>query len=462
MKDGKKVVITYGTYDLFHFGHENLLRRAKELGDYLIVGVTSDNFDKARGKLNVAQPFSVRMRAVEDTGIPDLVISEEYQGQKIDDIRKYGVDIFAIGSDWEGKFDHLKRYCDVVYLPRTEGVSSTELRAESSKTLRMGIVGCDYIAARMVREAAHVAGVEISGYYAPVAQVDGFFQNSGLQKFDSQNALFETSDAVYISVAPNKRASVIENALAAGKHVLCEGPMFLSLDAANEAFTLAEQCGLTLMEANKTLYFPAFERLRLLLESGVIGEIKDIRASYSHVFDSLDKNDKYQGCFYDMAHYILLPALSFLGNDFKDARLVCAYEGSFCTWTKVDLLYKCASASLSVGRGIKTEGDMVITGTNGYIYVPAPWWKLDYFEIRSEDLRDTKKHYYACVGEGQRYELMEFARLVRDGKDAYPATQSKDDILALTSLVERFDKGEVLRLEQGEYAFGGGESITDR
>ena len=130
MHDGKKVVITYGTYDLLHFGHIRLLERAKALGDYLIVGITSDAFDRDRGKLNVFQPLSDRMNAVIATGIPDKVVVEEFQGQKISDIQKYGVDIFAIGSDWEGKFDFLKKYCDVVYLERTRGVSSTELRAE--------------------------------------------------------------------------------------------------------------------------------------------------------------------------------------------------------------------------------------------------------------------------------------------------------------------------------------------
>ena len=122
-------VITYGTYDLLHYGHIRLLERAKALGDYLIVGVTSDDFDRGRGKINVQQTLMERVKAVKDTGIADQVIVEEYEGQKIDDIRRYGVDIFAVGSDWEGKFDYLNSYCKVVYLPRTEGVSSSEINA---------------------------------------------------------------------------------------------------------------------------------------------------------------------------------------------------------------------------------------------------------------------------------------------------------------------------------------------
>lgn len=116
-------VITYGTFDLLHQGHINLLRRAKELGDYLIVGVTSDSFDKGRGKLNVRNNVLERVEAVNETGYADEIIIEDYLGQKIDDIQKYDVDIFAIGSDWEGLFDYLKEFCNVVYLPRTEGIS---------------------------------------------------------------------------------------------------------------------------------------------------------------------------------------------------------------------------------------------------------------------------------------------------------------------------------------------------
>lgn len=133
-------VITYGTYDLLHYGHIKLLERAKALGDYLIVGVTADDFDKIRGKINVQQSLMERIEAVRATGLADKIIVEEYEGQKIDDIRRYGVDIFTVGSDWVGKFDYLNDYCKVVYLPRTEGISSSEIRAEKRK-IRLGLVG---------------------------------------------------------------------------------------------------------------------------------------------------------------------------------------------------------------------------------------------------------------------------------------------------------------------------------
>ena len=133
-------VITYGTYDMLHYGHVRLLERAKALGDYLIVGVTSDDFDRQRGKINVQQSLEERIAAVQKTGIADKIIVEEYEGQKIDDIKKYGIDIFTVGSDWRGYFDYLNEYCKVVYLDRTAGVSSTEIRTQSHH-VKFGILG---------------------------------------------------------------------------------------------------------------------------------------------------------------------------------------------------------------------------------------------------------------------------------------------------------------------------------
>ena len=133
-------VITYGTYDLLHYGHIKLLERAKALGDYLVVGVTSENYDRSRGKLLVQQSLSERIEAVKATGLADEIIIEEYDGQKIDDIKKYGIDIFTVGSDWKGKFDYLNDYCRVVYLERTKGNSSTELRSKGNE-VKIGIIG---------------------------------------------------------------------------------------------------------------------------------------------------------------------------------------------------------------------------------------------------------------------------------------------------------------------------------
>ncbi len=124
-----KKVITYGTFDLFHVGHLNLLRRAKALGDYLIVAVSSDAFNLGKGKKCFVKD-SDRMAIVEAIKYVDKVIPETSWDQKIEDVKKYGIDVFVIGEDWKGKFDFLKEYCEVVYLPRTEGISTTQIKEE--------------------------------------------------------------------------------------------------------------------------------------------------------------------------------------------------------------------------------------------------------------------------------------------------------------------------------------------
>lgn len=125
-----KKVITYGTFDLFHIGHLNLLRRAKELGDYLIVAVSSDEFNlKEKGKVCQIKDVD-RMEIVKAIRYVDEVILEESWDQKVKDVQKYDIDVFVMGDDWKGKFDFLKEYCEVVYLPRTEGISSSQLKEE--------------------------------------------------------------------------------------------------------------------------------------------------------------------------------------------------------------------------------------------------------------------------------------------------------------------------------------------
>lgn len=123
----EKIVITYGTFDMFHIGHLYLLRRLKALGDKLIVAVSTDEFNKVKGKRTLI-PFEQRMAIVEAIREVDMVIPEETWEQKVDDIKTYNVTTFAIGNDWEGKFDHLSELCEVKYFERTNGISTTELK----------------------------------------------------------------------------------------------------------------------------------------------------------------------------------------------------------------------------------------------------------------------------------------------------------------------------------------------
>lgn len=120
-------MLTYGTFDLFHIGHLNLLKRLKALGDYLVVAVSTDEFNRGKGKQTIIR-FEDRMEIVRSVRCVDLVIPETRWEQKIDDVKEHGVAVFGMGDDWAGKFDFLLPHCEVVYLPRTSNISSTSLK----------------------------------------------------------------------------------------------------------------------------------------------------------------------------------------------------------------------------------------------------------------------------------------------------------------------------------------------
>lgn len=416
-----KRVITYGTYDLLHHGHINLLRRAKALGDYLIVGVTSDNFDRERGKLNVRNNVLERVENVRKTGFADEIIIEDYVGQKIDDIQRYDIDIFAIGSDWEGKFDYLREFCDVIYLPRTEGVSSTQLRSESQETCRLGIIGCGRIASRFVPESRFVSGVAISAVLCPSqTEAKAFAGQFGIEKYyDTFNEFIDNVDAVYIASPHLTHYQYIKDSLLAGRHVLCEIPMVLSGDEARELYSLAEERKLVLLEASKTAHCPAFNHLTALVKSGVIGEVVDIRASLSKlVTGNLRELDASQagGSMTELAPFPLLAIIKLLGKDYTDVHFYSKMKDGIDIFTKGIINYRNAVSSITLGLGVKTEGNLVISGTKGYVYVPAPWWKTEFFEVRYEDQNLNKKYFYTYAGEGLRYELQEFISMIVSGR----------------------------------------------
>ncbi|MGZ5389314.1 MAG: Gfo/Idh/MocA family oxidoreductase, partial [Aeromicrobium sp.] len=310
-------VITYGTFDLFHDGHRRLLERAKELGDHLIVAVTTENFDDARGKLNVQQSLMDRIANVQDSGLADEVIIEEYEGQKINDIQKYGIDIFAIGSDWLGKFDYLNDYCKVVYLERTKGVSSTELRNESG-ILRIGVVGAGRIANRFVDESHFVSGVDIAGVFSRTHDTAREFAANHDLKFASQTyeGLLDDVDSVYIATPHHTHYDYAKRAIERGIHVLCEKPMTLSVHESEALFKLANDNKVVLLEAIKTAFSPGFQRMVAVARSGSIGDIRSVDATFTKLTSGdLRELDESQGggSISELASYPLLAITKLLG-----------------------------------------------------------------------------------------------------------------------------------------------------
>lgn len=438
-------VITYGTYDLLHQGHINLLRRAKELGDYLIVGVTSDSFDRGRGKLNVRNNVLERVEAVKATGYADEVIIEDYLGQKIDDIQKYDVDIFAIGSDWVGKFDYLNEYCKVIYLPRTEGISSTMLRAESQDNYRIGIIGSGRIANRFVPETKVVNGADVVSVLNPGENEANIFAKAhGVEAFSDYKAFIEKVDIVYIASPHLTHYDYIKKSLLAGKHVLCEIPFTLKKEEALELYRLAEEKNLVLMEASKTAYCPAFGHIVTLIKSGIIGEVVDVKASLSKMVEPPTRElDAAQagGAMTEHAPLTLMAIIKLLGIDWKDVNFHTKRENGVDIYTKGVLNYPHATSSFTLGIGVKTEGNLVISGTKGYVYVPAPWWLTDYFEVRYEDQTKNKKYFYSYDGEGLRYEIQEFlSMIVNDRRSCYKLRRRES--VAIAEIIEKYRNDE--------------------
>lgn len=437
-----KKVITYGTYDLFHFGHQRLLERAKALGDYLIVGVTADDFDKARGKINVEQSLMERIEAVKRTGLADEVIIEEYEGQKIDDIQRYDVDIFAIGSDWVGKFDYLKEYCKVVYLDRTQGVSSTELRAERN-LVRLGLVGRYAGVRKYAAECSFVNGLKVTGAF--VDDKERFSKEFPDVEFlaDSYEELLDRVDAVYVVSHPSHHYEHIKQALIKNKHVLCESPIVLSVIQYEELCELAKHQKVILMDAIKTAYSMAYNRLILLLKGGKIGRIVSVDAICTSLQDLQGVDTKnLEGKWNTICAWgptALLPIFQLLGSDYKCKTITSSFidkDKQFDIFTKVAFVYDHAVASIKVGKGVKSEGEMIISGTEGYVYVPAPWWKTDFFEIRYEDSNRNKRYFYQLDGEGIRYELVQFVKAIESGRPSFYIQSSTS--LAIIQAIEDF------------------------
>lgn len=426
-----KKVITYGTYDLFHYGHQRLLERAKALGDYLIVGVTTDNFDLERGKMSTCNNVMERIEAVKATGLADQIVIEEYKGQKIDDIQKYGVDIFAIGSDWEGYFDYLKEYCEVVYLPRTQGISSTQLR-EERPMVNIGVIGTGSIANRFVPESKFVNSNAIVAAYNPNKdECVAFCKKHVLKQAESESNLYEICDAVYIASPHYTHYEYVKNALNAGKHVLCETPFVFSKTQAEELYALAEEKKRVLMVALKTAYCPAFVHLISLLKSGAIGNIVEVNASVTTLTDeNSDKLDssRFGGSMSENACFPLLPIFKFFGIEYRNINFYSKMKNDVDMFTKAVFRYDHAVASFQVGLGVKTEGSMTIAGTKGYAYVPAPWWKTDYFELRFEDQNQNKKFFHTFAGDGLRYEIKDFVTAILSNDYFYSKVNKVENI----------------------------------
>lgn len=438
-----KKVITYGSFDLLHEGHYNLLKRAKALGDYLIVGVTTEQYDIYRGKMNVIDSLMKRVDNVRKTGFADEIIIEDHEGQKLEDIQKYEIDVFAIGSDWRGAFDYLGGYCEVVYLERTKGISSTLERNKRGGVVRTGIVGSGRIATRFITEAKYVSGLSVEGVFNPhMESAQAFAEQHELNFFTHKYDSFLGSvDAVYVASPHETHYAYAKQAIEGGKHVLCEKPMVLNSQEARELFALARGNDVVLMEAVKTAYAPSFLNLLAIAKGGRLGVIRDVEATFTKLPTSpscREMTSQVGGSFTELGSYPLMAIFRLLGHDYMDLRFESIYnENGMDVYTKAYFRFDNAMATAKTGLGVKSEGQLLISGTKGYILAKSPWWLTKSFELCFEDTEQNESFYMKFLGSGLRYEAADFIRQIWD-KESNNFKLSVGDSIAMAGVMEGF------------------------
>ena len=314
------------------------------------------------------------------------------------------------------------------------------------KVHNIGIVGSGRIARRFIPEAQLVSGVHVMAVYNPNHTEAGeFAQTFGIDAYsDNYDDFLNGVDAVYVASPHLTHYDYTKRALYAGKHVLCEIPFMLSGEQAKEMYDYAEANDLVLLEASKTAYCPSFNHLVTLVKSGIIGEVVDVKVSLSKIVSCPTRElDAMQagGAMNEHAPLSLMAIIKFLGLDYTDVNFHSKVENGVDIYTKTVLNYPHATSSATLGIGVKTEGNMIISGTKGYVYVPAPWWLTSFFEVRYEDQTKNRKYFYSYDGDGLRYEIQEFmSMIVNHRKSSYKLRSNESVVLA--EIIEKFNEKE--------------------
>ncbi len=318
--------------------------------------------------------------------------------------------------------------------------------------MRLGIIGTGRIAKRFVKEAAYVDGISLTAVFNPHAGSASRFVSDACTP-DDQSAVaipdatedptvfWDKVDAVYIASPHETHFSYVMDALENGKHVLCEKPLCFTRQEAEKAFEKAGSRDLVLFEAIKTAYCPGFAKLLEVAKSGLIGEIRNVEATFTKLEDpkSRELTDlKYGGSFTELGSYVLLPALKLLGTMYQDLRFDrVKAENGLDLFTRATMAYPQGLATLTCGLGVKSEGRLLVCGTKGYLIAEAPWWKTRHFEAHFEDASLVKEYNDEFLGDGLRYELQDFlAAVERSDLTSHQLTSTES--IALAGIMESF------------------------
>ena len=318
------------------------------------------------------------------------------------------------------------------------------LRAESQDDFRIGVIGSGRIANRFVPETKVVNGADVVAVLNPdVEEAANFAKEHDIEAFSDFDLFIDKVDVVYIASPHLTHYDYIKRSLLAGKHVLCEIPFTLKKEEALELYRLAEEKNLILMEASKTAYCPAFGHIVTLIKSGIIGDVVDVKASLSKMVEPPTREldaEQAGGAMTEHAPLTVMAIIKLLGLDWNDINFHTKRENGVDIYTKGVINYPHATSSFTLGIGVKTEGNLVISGTKGYVYVPAPWWLTSYFEVRYEDQTKNKKYFYSYDGEGLRYEIQEFLSMIVNNRRSCYKLRRRESA-AIVEVIEKFRNG---------------------
>ncbi len=308
--------------------------------------------------------------------------------------------------------------------------------------IRLGVIGTGRIAARFMQDIELVPEIQAVCIYNPhigsAKRFAGTYQ-VGLASDDWEQFLSEV-DAVYIASPHETHVSYAQKALQKQKHVLCEKPMAFSRTEAEDLFAIAKEKRLVLMEAIKTAYCPGFNGLLETAGSGVIGTVRDVEACFTRLTDPAGRertDPVYGGSVIEYGTYVLLPMVKIFGGNPKDVQFQSIKdEKGVDLFTKINLFYEQGFGLGKTGVGVKSEGELIISGTKGYIYVKAPWWMTKEFEVRFEDPGKKEIHTYEYERSGLQYELQAFVKEIQAHKKEYEAKEHMS--IAIAGVMEKF------------------------
>ena len=317
--------------------------------------------------------------------------------------------------------------------------------------IRLGMIGTGRIAHRFADAVAKVENVQLVCVYNPhKGSAERFVKSIGNEgqkvplATDSWEKLMELTDAVYVASPHETHYKYIKTALIENKHVLCEKPMTLCAQEAQEVYDLAVKRKRVLLEAVKTAYCPGFLAMIEMAQSGAIGEICDVEACFTKLVPTNMR--EYTdivcgGSLTELGSYSLLPIMKLFGTDYQDMNFQSVYApNGVDKFTKVSIAYSNGIGLAKTGIGVKSEGELIISGTKGYIYCEAPWWLTKHFEVRYENAAKRDVYEYDYEGSGLQYELDYFVRKIGGQDVNIHAAITREESVMAACIMEKFLK----------------------